>query len=647
MRETLACGRARRARALARIYARTASPESRAWFALYEANALLWEGEHRRAVRLADKVARLPGAEALGVLPLVVKLEALIFEENVGEARALFAANEAPLRATKSARGDVVAIDAMLRFADGDLEKARTEMLRVFRLSGPLDPIRRVAHFVLAAIAHKNGDAEEARARLEAAAYAGGDLFVVRWAKSQIEELFPADASTKRLSRARAAFRRTLDMVGAGLGLAFFRSTSFARQEFSVDRVLGLALFDAVLLVALRAAAEYQPGASAYWLGIVALVAPLAGVALTTRMAAGPMRDVAMRIAGGFYAALPVFAVVASAIGRVRWSNETLYALASGALLIWSSAVFVVAVRAVHRIRLRRLAATWFVFVALFGLPSLVVNEGLVFYPPIGDVRDFRAEEKRREALLLAQADELHAAEDALVVERPGVTDLYFLGAGLWARQDVFGRDVRYAQRVVDDRFQSTRRSTILVNDPFGPERAPLASAVSLRHAIRQVGRHMDREEDVLFLYLTSHGSAEGLALSFPRDSAYRSDTLTPGELRSMLDESGIRHRILVIAGCESGVFLAPLSSETSVVATAAAPDRSSHGCAMGNEHTDFGRAVFANRLKSEPTIVGALRAAIADIDDQETREGITPSRPQLTVGSAIEKKLAELERSR
>ena len=80
------------------------------------------------------------------------------------------------------------------------------------------------------------------------------------------------------------------------------------------------------------------------------------------------------------------------------------------------------------------------------------------------------------------------------------------------------------------------------------------------------------------------------------------------------------------------------------IVATAVAPDRVSYGCAMGKEQTEFGRTVFADHLKSDPTIVGALRAAIADIELREQKEGLTLSRPQLSVGSAIAPKLAELE---
>jgi hypothetical protein len=246
--------------------------------------------------------------------------------------------------------------------------------------------------------------------------------------------------------------------------------------------------------------------------------------------------------------------------------------------------------------------------------------------------------------LVFGQADAIHQAEDALFIERPGVTDLYFVGAAGWATQDVFGRDVRSARQLLDARFDTTGRSLVLVNDPFGVERAPLADSVSLRHVLREVGRRMDRNEDVLFLYVTSHGSAEGLALSFPRESGFRSDTLTPTDLRSMLDDAGIRWRVLVIAGCESGVFLAPLSSDTTVVATAAAPDRPSHGCAMGNEQTDFGRAVFGDHLRRDPTIVGALRGAIADIEEEERREALARSRPQLSVGKAMEVKLGELE---
>jgi hypothetical protein len=249
-----------------------------------------------------------------------------------------------------------------------------------------------------------------------------------------------------------------------------------------------------------------------------------------------------------------------------------------------------------------------------------------------------------REALVFEQAERVQGAEAKIASGVEGITDLFFVGAAGWADQDVFLNELQSARSLLDDRFHTRGRSVLLANDPRSRTELPLAAPTTLRHTLRAVGAKMNVNEDVLFLYITSHGSSEGLALGFTPGAAFRDTTLRPTDLRAMLDEAGIKWRILVISGCESGVFLSALKSDSALVATAAADDRPSYGCAMGNPFTDFGRALFAEQLPRERSFVTAFTNTTRSIAERESAKDLLASRPQLFVGSAIAPKLRELE---
>ncbi len=186
-------------------------------------------------------------------------------------------------------------------------------------------------------------------------------------------------------------------------------------------------------------------------------------------------------------------------------------------------------------------------------------------------IESYQAERRAHDSLVFAEADRVHAAEAQLMPGTPGMTDLYFVGAAGWASQDVFGRELTAARDLFDDRFGTRGRSIVLANDASTRDSRPLAGTITLRHALNAVGERMNREEDVLFLFVTSHGSQEGIALSFPHGAPFDRQTLSPQELRSMLVEAGIKWRVLVISGCESGVFIGPLQDDFTLIATAAA----------------------------------------------------------------------------
>lgn len=232
-------------------------------------------------------------------------------------------------------------------------------------------------------------------------------------------------------------------------------------------------------------------------------------------------------------------------------------------------------------------------------------------------------------------------ATRALEDQRPGVTDLYFVGFAGDAHQDVFLREIRSVRTLFDDRFDTRGRSIALINNRATVAREPLASAHNLLAALDQVSARMDPDEDVLFLYLTSHGTPGVLDVKF--DPLHLND-LTAVSLRKMLDETGIKWRVIVISACYSGSFIAPLKTENSLIVTAARADRVSFGCSHENDFTYFGRAYFDEALRRTYSFIDAHAEASKTVDRWETAEELKPSLPQIHIGAAIRPKLAEIE---
>jgi hypothetical protein len=153
----------------------------------------------------------------------------------------------------------------------------------------------------------------------------------------------------------------------------------------------------------------------------------------------------------------------------------------------------------------------------------------------------------------------------------------------------------------------------------------------------------MNPEEDVLFLFITSHGDRRhSLAFELPPLELAQ---LTPTALARMLVDSGIKWKVLVVSACYSGGFVEPLKDANTVVITAADDRSSSFGCAAGRDFTYFGRAYFNDALAATFSFTEAFESARRAVTEQERAERLSPSSPQIFVGNAIRGKLVSLER--
>ena len=226
---------------------------------------------------------------------------------------------------------------------------------------------------------------------------------------------------------------------------------------------------------------------------------------------------------------------------------------------------------------------------------------------------------RNNEAVLYNQQALLQQQFSALQPSRGGPPQMYALFVAGDGSQEVFRREVAYVDALFARRFGTRDRAVRLVNSRSSTQRLPLATTHSIGQALQALAQKMDRERDLLFVFLTSHGSrTHELALGMNEMSL---PDLPATRLGEMLKASGIRKQVVVVSACYSGGFVPPLQGENTWVITAARADRSSFGCADENDFTYFGRALFKESLPTAPTLSAAVTQAIARVEEWEARD--------------------------
>lgn len=227
-------------------------------------------------------------------------------------------------------------------------------------------------------------------------------------------------------------------------------------------------------------------------------------------------------------------------------------------------------------------------------------------------------------ALTVASSASLvHAVEDARKVR--------VVSFGLFGDQGVFESEAIGAAQVVADRFGSGP-----IDVQYNSKKGGAATIEALAKSLQAAAHGMDAENDVLFLILTSHGSPAGLAVKAGR----LTQTLTPSNLADMLARTGVRHKVVVVSACYSGVFIARLANPDVLVITAADAEHPSFGCRDKAKWTYFGDAFFNVALRQAGSLRDAFIVARALIRKREQRERIEPSNPRMAGGANVEQLL-------
>lgn len=433
----------------------------------------------------------------------------------------------------------------------------------------------------------------------------------------------------------------------AGLAIALLRTPRGIVA--SVGQVAWLAVLHLLVAVASQAAMAGFAGEFT-WAGVGGALLPVAlfaaASALTCALASRP--DAAFPLAVGTLAANlwiggAVSALLVASEGA-RWQGMwvwTPWVVAVGGLA-WIVAAFAAAASRMLALRWRGRVAATFVATAVVAWPLFETAAGWSVWVRAPDP----AEQARRaavaraagESLLYSQPALLAGELESLLPRRPGRPNLYLVGVAGYAEQDVFMREVLFVDALFAERFGTRGRSLRLVNNRATLGEIPLATGTSLAAALDKVGSLMDRDEDILFLFLTSHGKQGRFLIEF--EPLVLAD-LTPAELRRMLDGAGIRNRVVVVSACYSGGFVDALRDEDTLVITASAAERNSFGCSAEAELTHFGKAFFDEGLRAHGSFIAAFDAALPAIARREAAEGSTPSEPQRAAGAGIVPRLA------
>jgi hypothetical protein len=280
---------------------------------------------------------------------------------------------------------------------------------------------------------------------------------------------------------------------------------------------------------------------------------------------------------------------------------------------------------------------------ALLTIVPLYLVPYQYFWRPVYDDEREPAPQVNAEQVFYAQHDLVARAERQLRRQRPGVTDIYFVGFGAYADEDVFMKEVHVIRELLDTRFDTAGRSALLINNPKTVADTPIASVTNLARLLKRIGRTMDRDQDVLVLYITSHGSPEHqLAVDFwPLEL----NGLDPDVLKRTLDESGIRWKVVIVSACYSGGFIDRLRDAHTLVMTSSDARHQSFGCGATSDFTYFGQALFDMALRRTHSFPQAFQDAERRIAARERRERREPSNPQLASSPAIDAKLARLAR--
>jgi hypothetical protein len=244
------------------------------------------------------------------------------------------------------------------------------------------------------------------------------------------------------------------------------------------------------------------------------------------------------------------------------------------------------------------------------------------------------------EALFYDQPARIAAAVARVKPAQPGRSAVYFVSFAGDGGQGVFRREAQFASEVFGARFGSQDRTVLLINDVDDRDSYPLASVSGLAQTLKLLAGRMDVQQDVLVLFLTSHGSEDGLEVE---NGSLPLAQLAPADLREALDAAGIRWRIVVVSACYAGVFVDALKTDTSAIVTAADAGHSSFGCEDDRELTWFGEAFLKDSLPGSASLEEAFHKAAGLIAHREDAEHQIHSNPQLYVGPLMQAKLGEL----
>lgn len=260
----------------------------------------------------------------------------------------------------------------------------------------------------------------------------------------------------------------------------------------------------------------------------------------------------------------------------------------------------------------------------------------------------------------LKQVELIAQTLSQLQPQRPGVVDTYVLSAAFY-NDPVFESEAKEVAAVLARRYDAEGR-TIVLSAGRGanvPRSYPAASPNNFQAALGKIGATIDPSEDLVIVFATSHGAQDGMVALL--EANRMQGGLRPLNLRTALQQAGIRNKVVIISACFSGHFIMPFSADPgALVLTAAAADKTSFGCEPSRDWTYFGDALFNHALRGGQGLIESYNDALTLISAWEKDLHVKwealpasqkkpgteplPSNPQSNIGDAVEPLVVKAE---
>ena len=214
----------------------------------------------------------------------------------------------------------------------------------------------------------------------------------------------------------------------------------------------------------------------------------------------------------------------------------------------------------------------------------------------------------------------------AAVPKSTSAVELYSLTLAGDGGQSVFMREGDYVSNLLKERFGAFGQITLTNHRDHMLDR-PLATRENLRRAVQTLAERSG-PEDLVFIYLTSHGSRDHqLSLVQP---GLQLSSMPASEFSELLKPLKSHYKVVVVSACFSGGFIPELKDDKTLVMTAARSDRTSFGCSDEADFTYFGRALFAEALSTTDDLERAFELAKVAVAKREKEDDYEPSEPQI-----------------
>lgn len=208
----------------------------------------------------------------------------------------------------------------------------------------------------------------------------------------------------------------------------------------------------------------------------------------------------------------------------------------------------------------------------------------------------------------------------------------------------VFSNEMRLAAEQLGLALDAKNRILLLSNSNKDRETLPQVTPFLLQRAVNKLSKKMNGSEDILALYLVSHGTKQGFVFK-PNNG--NMEIASPYSIQQALKEADTSWNMVFVSACYSGVFFDELKNSKSMIMTAADATHSSFGCDATNKYTYFGTELLKNRDFSGKVDWNEIfQDTQLKIQKKEKDKYLEHSNPQFWLGDELAKYLASLPKS-